>query len=109
MGATAAQDRQQLAEEWAASEALSGADPTDAAAAAASAEARSQPGDAAATDAQAADAATAADADLDADVSLVEAELAKLGFKSGGGKQDRDGLEPVDISQLASSSGAKLC
>lgn len=105
-GEDAAQDWQQLAREQAASEALAGSDPADAAAAAASPEARPQPGDTAATDAQAADAAAAADADVDADIRVVKAEFAKMGIRSADGSEsDGEGIKPLDISQLSSSSG----
>jgi hypothetical protein len=104
-GEVAAQDRQRVAEEDAVSEALSGSDPVNAAAAAASPDARAQSGAAGATDPQAADAAAAVDPEISADLSLVEAELGKLGFEAGGADEAFEGM---DGDGLPSMSGKPL-
>jgi hypothetical protein len=101
-GEDAAQDRQRLAEEEALGEALSGTDQAGTTAATSPADARLQPGDAPSSVMQAADGASA-DPEADADVSLVEAELAKLGFEAEDGDQ---GLEAMDADGLTSLSGA---
>ena len=97
-GEAAAQDRQRLAEEDAVSEALSGADPANGAAAVSPPAAQS----AAASDTRADDATTALNPEVSADVSLVEAELGKLGFEAG---DDDEGLEALQADGLTSLSG----
>ena len=107
-GEIAAQDRQRVAEEDAVSEALLGSDPGNAAAAAAasaSPDERAQSGAAPATDPQAAKAAAAIDPEISADLSLVEAELGKLGFEAD---ESNEALEDMDADGLTSMSGKSL-
>ena len=100
-GEVAAQDRQRVAEEDAVSEALSGSDPANAAAAAASPDARAQSGAQPATNSQAADAAAAVDPEISADLSLVEAELGKLGFEAGGADEAFEGMDADGATSMS--------
>lgn len=94
-GEDAAQDRQRVAEEDSVSQALSGTDHADAAAAASSSDADVQPGN---PPEQAANA-------TDDDVSMVEAELGRLGFEAGDANEE---LEALAASGLTSLSGTCL-